>query len=131
MLLPVVIAGGIGSRLWPVSRTLLPKQFIHFQQFGGSLFQNTLNRLNGIEDISQPLVVCNEEHRFLVAEQLRQQDIPHGGILLEPMGRNTAPAIALAALHASLNGEDPILLILAADHLINDAPEFHKVITLQ
>ena len=83
MLIPVVIAGGIGSRLWPVSRTLLPKQFIHFQQFGGSLFQNTLNRLNGIEDISQPLVVCNEEHRFLVAEQLRTLGELDSKILLE------------------------------------------------
>jgi mannose-1-phosphate guanylyltransferase/mannose-6-phosphate isomerase len=75
-----------------------------------------------------PIIICSDTHHFLVAEQLRQEDIQHGGILLEPMGRNTAPAIALAALHASLNGEDPILLVLAADHLIGDKIAFHQAI---
>jgi mannose-1-phosphate guanylyltransferase/mannose-6-phosphate isomerase len=124
---PVVLAGGSGSRLWPKSRSALPKQFLSLTS-DLTMLQDTVARLEGT-NAEQPIVICNDAHRFLVAEQLRQQDIPHGGILLEPMGRNTAPAIALAALHASLNGEDPILLILAADHLINDAPEFHKVIT--
>ncbi len=124
---PVVLAGGSGSRLWPKSRAALPKQFLSLTS-NLTMLQDTIARLEG-SDADPSIVICNEEHRFLVAEQLRQQDIQHGGILLEPIGRNTAPAIALAALHASLNGEDPILLILAADHLINDAPEFHKVIT--
>ena len=129
MLLPVVIAGGIGSRLWPVSRTLLPKQFIHFQQFGGSLFQNTLNRLNGIEDISQPLVVCNEEHRFLVAEQLRTLGELDSRILLEPFGKDTAPAVAMAALYAIQENPDALLLVLPADHIINDIDRFQSAIS--
>ena len=129
MLLPVVIAGGIGSRLWPVSRTLLPKQFIHFQQFGGSLFQNTLNRLNGIEDISQPLVVCNEEHRFLVAEQLRTLGELDSKILLEPFGKDTAPAVAMAALCAIQENPDALLLVLPADHIINDIDCFQSAIS--
>jgi mannose-1-phosphate guanylyltransferase len=124
---PVVLAGGSGSRLWPKSRAALPKQFLSLTS-DLTMLQDTIARLSGSE-ADQPIVICNDAHRFLVAEQLRQQDIQHGGILLEPMGRNTAPAIALAALHASLNGEDPVLLILAADHLINDAPEFHKAIS--
>ncbi|MFT5923560.1 MAG: mannose-1-phosphate guanylyltransferase/mannose-6-phosphate isomerase [Paraglaciecola sp.] len=124
---PVVLAGGSGSRLWPKSRAALPKQFLSLTS-DLTMLQDTIARLEG-SGAGQPIVICNDAHRFLVAEQLRQQDITHGGILLEPMGRNTAPAIALAALHASLHGEDPILLILAADHLINDALEFHKAIT--
>lgn len=123
---PVVLAGGTGSRLWPKSRAALPKQFLRLTS-NLTMLQETVARLDGIK-IDQPIVICNDSHRFLVAEQLRQQDIKHGGILLEPMGRNTAPAIALAALHASLNGEDPTLLVLAADHLINDIPAFHKAI---
>ena len=91
------------------------------------MLQDTVARLEGTQ-AEKPIVICNDSHRFLVAEQLRQQDIQHGGILLEPMGRNTAPAIALAALHASLNGDDPTLLVLAADHLINDNKAFHKAI---
>jgi mannose-1-phosphate guanylyltransferase len=123
---PIVLAGGSGSRLWPKSRAALPKQFLRLT---GELtmLQDTLARLSGTA-AQQPIVICNEAHRFLVAEQLRQQNIAHGGILLEPVGRNTAPAIALAALHASLNGEDPLLLVLAADHLITDAPAFHQAI---
>ena len=124
---PVVLAGGSGSRLWPKSRAALPKQFLSLTS-DLTMLQDTIARLEG-SDAEQPIVICNDAHRFLVAEQLRQQNVQHGGILLEPMGRNTAPAIALAALHACLNNEDPILLILAADHLINDAPAFHKAIT--
>jgi mannose-1-phosphate guanylyltransferase len=123
---PVVLAGGTGSRLWPKSRAALPKQFLKLTcQL--TMLQDTIKRLDGTQ-IDAPIVICNDAHRFLVAEQLRQEDIKHGGILLEPVGRNTAPAIALAALHASLGGEDPILLVLAADHLISDKAEFHKVI---
>jgi mannose-1-phosphate guanylyltransferase len=124
---PVVLAGGSGSRLWPKSRAALPKQFLRLT-CDLTMLQDTVLRLDGA-DIDSPIVICNDAHRFLVAEQLRQENIQHGGILLEPMGRNTAPAIALAALHASLNGEDPILLVLAADHLIGDKQAFHQAIS--
>ena len=123
---PVVLAGGTGSRLWPKSRAALPKQFLRLT-CELTMLQDTIKRLNGTQ-IDAPIVICNDAHRFLVAEQLRQEDIKHGGILLEPVGRNTAPAIALAALHASLGGEDPILLVLAADHLISNEAAFHKAI---
>jgi mannose-1-phosphate guanylyltransferase/mannose-6-phosphate isomerase len=123
---PVVLAGGSGSRLWPKSRAALPKQFLRLTS-DLTMLQDTVLRLEGA-DIDPPIVICNDAHRFLVAEQLRQENIQHGGILLEPMGRNTAPAIALAALHASLNGDDPILLVLAADHLIGDKQAFHQAI---
>lgn len=123
---PVVLAGGSGSRLWPKSRVALPKQFLKLTS-ELTMLQETIRRLDGTGQ-EDPIFVCNDAHRFLVAEQLRQQDMQHGGILLEPVGRNTAPAIALAALHATMNGEDPILLILAADHLIKDTQAFHKAI---
>ena len=123
---PVVLAGGSGSRLWPKSRAALPKQFLRLT-CELTMLQDTINRLKGTA-IDAPIVICNDAHRFLVAEQLRQENIQHGGILLEPVGRNTAPAIALAALHASLNGDDPILLVLAADHLISDTLAFHTAI---
>lgn len=128
MLVPVVLAGGVGSRLWPVSRALLPKQFIDFPHSDGSLFQNTLSRLDGLKDIGKPMVVCNADHRFLVAEQLRQLQKEDGTILLEPIGRNTAPAVALAALSAQSNGEDPVLLILPADHVFQNLDALHNAI---
>lgn len=118
-LIPVVISGGVGSRLWPVSRALLPKQYIEIPGIHGSLFQNTLERLKGLEEVGTPIVVCSEDHRFVVAEQLRQIEI-EARLLLEPYGRNTAPAIALAAMEAMASGEDPLLLVLPADHLIED-----------
>ncbi|GAB5378852.1 MAG: mannose-1-phosphate guanylyltransferase/mannose-6-phosphate isomerase [Aliiglaciecola sp.] len=123
---PVVLAGGSGSRLWPKSRAALPKQFLALTD-ENTMLQNTIARLDGL-DVEPAIFICNEAHRFLVAEQLRQQDRTHGGILLEPVGRNTAPAIALAALHAQLNGQDPVLLVLAADHLIKENKAFHKAI---
>lgn len=122
MLLPVIMAGGSGSRLWPLSRSLFPKQFISLTS-QKTMLQDTVARLNNIEH-KAPLFICNEDHRFIVAEQLRQEKIEHSGIILEPLGRNTAPAIALAALKATLNGEDPLLLILAADHVIQDQYAF-------
>ena len=127
MLLPVIMAGGTGSRLWPMSRELYPKQFLRLHG-ELSMLQETVSRLGGL-DIHEPLVICNEEHRFLVAEQLRQINQLSQNIILEPVGRNTAPAIALAALSAVANGDDPILLVLAADHVIDDTPEFHRAIT--
>lgn len=126
MLLPIIMAGGIGSRLWPMSRELYPKQFLtlHGKQ---SMLQETLTRLEGL-DTRDPLVICNEEHRFLVAEQLRQIHRLAGNIILEPVGRNTAPAIALAALSAVAAGDDPILLVLAADHVFDNIDAFHQAV---
>lgn len=124
---PVIMAGGSGSRLWPKSRQALPKQFLKLTS-DETMLQATLSRLEGLEGLSKPVVICNEDHRFLVAEQLREAKIEHDGILLEPFGRNTAPAIALAALHATLNGENPVLLVLAADHLIEDQAQFHVAV---
>lgn len=120
---PVVMAGGTGSRLWPLSRQLRPKQFLSFSN-ETTMLQQTLFRLNGLEQ-QPPIIICNEEHRFLAAEQLRQANIKDGQIILEPVGRNTAPAVALAALAAIQEGEDPLLLVLAADHLIQDVQQFH------
>ncbi|WP_129543962.1 mannose-1-phosphate guanylyltransferase/mannose-6-phosphate isomerase [Serratia sp. 1D1416] len=126
MLLPVIMAGGTGSRLWPMSRELHPKQFLRLHSLH-SMLQETLKRLDGVE-IGEPVVICNEDHRFMVAEQLRQIDMLSHNIILEPIGRNTAPAIALAALNAVAQGQDPIMLVLAADHIIKDNKTFHRAI---
>lgn len=126
MLLPVIMAGGTGSRLWPMSRELYPKQFLRL--YGKqSMLQETVLRLDDV-DALEPVVICNEEHRFLVAEQLRQLNKLSQSIILEPVGRNTAPAIALAALNAINTGDDPILLVLAADHIINNKSAFHQAV---
>jgi mannose-1-phosphate guanylyltransferase len=128
MILPVIMAGGSGSRLWPLSRSLYPKQFLPLVS-ENTMLQDTCERLNGIEHRS-PIFVCGEDHRFTVAEQLRS-GYSSGGIILEPMGKNTAPAVALAAFHA-LNGasgdEDQALLILAADHVIEDVSAFQRAV---
>ncbi|MEZ9874413.1 mannose-1-phosphate guanylyltransferase/mannose-6-phosphate isomerase [Vibrio breoganii] len=126
MLLPVIMAGGSGSRLWPLSRTLYPKQFISLTS-KNTMLQDTIERLDGIEH-KYPFIICNEEHRFIVAEQLRQLSLSHSGIMLEPVGRNTAPAIALAALQSIKEHDDPLLLVLAADHVIQDQPAFIKAV---
>ena len=125
--LPIIMAGGSGSRLWPLSRQQNPKQFLSLGDQQYSMLQSTILRLQGL-NTTAPQLICNEQHRFLAAEQLRQLEMEHASILLEPVGRNTAPAIALAALQASRDGQDPILLILAADHLIHDVPAFHASI---
>ncbi|MDP5191663.1 mannose-1-phosphate guanylyltransferase/mannose-6-phosphate isomerase [Rheinheimera baltica] len=122
MILPVIMAGGTGSRLWPLSRDLMPKQFLKLDG-KQTMLQATVQRLRDV-DALPPLVICNEEHRFIAAEQLRQiQQLDHN-IILEPAGRNTAPAIALAALTAVKKGTDPLLLVLAADHVIADTTAF-------
>lgn len=126
MILPVVMAGGTGSRLWPMSRELYPKQFLRLTG-EKSMLQETLIRLTGL-DVSDPLLICNEQHRFLAAEQLRQIGQFSGNIILEPTGRNTAPAIALAALRALEIESDPVLLVLAADHVIENTSVFHQAI---
>ena len=125
MITPVIMAGGSGSRLWPLSRKLYPKQFLKVTT-EYTMIQETLLRLKGVES-AQPLTICNEEHRFIVAEQLREID-ELGTIILEPVGRNTAPAIALAALSEINKGNDPVLLVLAADHVIGDTDEFQSVV---
>lgn len=124
MIIPIVMAGGTGSRLWPLSRELYPKQFLKLygQQ---SMLQETVSRLEGL-NIQEPLVICNEQHRFLAAEQLRQIGKLSNNIILEPVARNTAPAITIAALSAISKGDDPILLVLAADHVIEDKVAFHN-----
>lgn len=123
MLQPVIMAGGTGSRLWPMSRQLNPKQFLPLMGSSLTMLQQTLGRLQGLETES-PLVICNEEHRFLAAEQLRVCGHDQSRILLEPIGRNTAPAIAIAALRQMEQGRDDLLLVLAADHQIADEEAF-------
>ena len=124
MLLPVILSGGSGTRLWPVSREHYHKQFLCLNSDKYSLLQETVQRLDGLEGIHAPLVVCNNEHRFLVAEQLHSLGCRPAHILLEPEGRNTAPAVALAALAALELDEDPSLLIMPADHVIGDRAAF-------
>jgi mannose-1-phosphate guanylyltransferase len=127
MIVPVILSGGSGTRLWPLSRKLHPKQFISLVN-NKTLFQDTILRLP--EGLVEPLIICNEEHRFLAAEQLRQIDKKTKGIILEPEGRNTAAAITLAALQFVNKGEDPILLVLSADHLIKNVETFHQSISI-
>ena len=125
MLIPVILSGGAGSRLWPLSREMYPKQLLPLLG-KQTLLQDTITRLQGFDDIAAPLIVCNEAHRFMVAEQIRLLDIDPSAIILEPCGRNTAPAVAVAALHALQQDEDPLLLILPADHMIKDVAAFQQ-----
>jgi len=127
---PVILSGGAGTRLWPLSRKAFPKQF-HALVDELTLLQSTAARCDGLCDceVRPPVVVCNEAHRFLVADQLLESGRPAGGILLEPVGRNTAPALTLAALHARAGGEDPILLVMPADHVISDQAAFDVALT--
>jgi len=124
MITPVILAGGSGTRLWPLSRALYPKQLINIYN-QHTMLQNTILRLQGLPSVAPPIVVCNEAHRFMTGEQLRKIDIDPHAIILEPMGRNTAPAIALAALKALESNNDPILLVLPADHVIENVDKFH------
>ena len=126
-LVPVLLSGGSGTRLWPLSREMHPKQF---QPLVGekSLLQATWERLQGLPDLAAPIVVANEEHRFMVAEQLRQLGAEASAIVLEPVGRNTAPAIAVAALQAMAGGQDPLLLVLPSDHVIADPAGFRAAV---
>ena len=127
MLVPIILAGGSGTRLWPLSRGNYPKQFLALDGSKYTMLQQTICRLSGIEH-APTMLICNEDHRFIAAEQVRQLGAKHSGIFLEPVGRNTAPAIALAAFKAIENGQDPLLLVLAADHVINNTPAFeHSV----
>ena len=124
---PVIMAGGSGTRLWPLSRAMYPKQFLALTGTQ-TLFQQTIARVAGITSaditVAAPCVVGNEEHRFLIADQLRELDMEAGDVLLEPVGRNTAPAITLAALLAKQSGQDPILVVTPSDQIVTDLPAF-------
>ena len=127
MIIPVILCGGSGTRLWPLSRKLYPKQLLALTG-KNTLLQQTALRLEGMEGVAGPIVICNEEHRFMVAEQLRETGITPEAIILEPTGRNTAPATALAAIYCMHDGADPVLLVLPADHLIEDVEHFRKAV---
>ncbi len=129
MLTPVILSGGVGSRLWPLSRESYPKQLLALVDHK-TLLQNTVKRLEGLANQSAPLMVCNENHRFLVAEQLRNIGVSAAHIILEPIGRNTAPAVAVAALTALSRDSDALLLVLPADHLIANAALFREAVTM-
>ena len=130
---PVILAGGSGTRLWPLSREFYPKPFLSISD-SRSMLQDTVLRLDGVDGVAEPIVVCNEEHRFLVAEHSRQIDRMPLSILLEPVGRNTAPALTLAALTLSEQapetdgGDSPVMLVLPADHVISDVSEFQRAV---
>jgi len=124
---PVVLSGGSGSRLWPLSRQNQPKQFLSLVG-NRSLFQETILRASGLPGMQPPVTVCSEDHRFMVGEQLQEVGIANGGILLEPAARNTAPAIALAALHLLADDANATMLVMPADHLIEDEAAFRSAV---
>ncbi|AND71079.1 mannose-1-phosphate guanyltransferase [Dyella thiooxydans] len=127
MIIPVILSGGSGTRLWPLSRKNLPKQFLPLAG-DSSLFQQTVERASQLGDVGAPIVVCSDDHRFLVAEQLLQMKVGGASIILEPAPRNTAPAIALAALQALQRDPDAVMLVLPADHLIGDTASFQHAV---
>ncbi|MCK4840882.1 MAG: mannose-1-phosphate guanylyltransferase/mannose-6-phosphate isomerase [Methylococcales bacterium] len=126
-MIPVILSGGSGTRLWPLSRSQYPKQFLPLVS-EHTLLQETVLRLQGIDSLKGPIAVCNEDHRFMMAEQLREINIPPSAIILEPIGKNTAPAVALAALAVDSDSKDDILLVLPADHVIADVASFQKAV---
>lgn len=130
-IIPVILSGGSGTRLWPLSRKQYPKQYLPLVG-NNTLFQETILRLKGLDNLLDPIVVCNADHRFLVAEQCQQIDITNPTILLEPIGRNTAPAIAAAAFQSlkHKHKDEAVLLVLSADHVIQDIKAFHKAINI-
>jgi len=124
-IIPVILAGGSGTRLWPLSRDLFPKQLIGLTS-DQTMLQNTVHRLSGLENLNNPIVICNEQNRFMTAEQLRAIDVSPEAIILEPMGRNTAPAVAVAVLKALSVHPDAVLVVLPADHYIAHTNKFHE-----
>jgi mannose-1-phosphate guanylyltransferase/mannose-6-phosphate isomerase len=129
-MIPVILSGGSGTRLWPVSRKTHPKQFWPLLS-DDSMLQDTCNRVRNYPGTQPPVIVCNEDHRFFVAHQMQESDFPDSAIILEPVGRNTAPAVAVAAFHALQQadaGEDPVMLILPADHVIRQTDTFHEAL---
>ncbi len=128
-IIPVILSGGSGTRLWPLSRKQYPKQYLPLVG-DNTMLQETVLRLNGLDNLSDPIIVCNADHRFLVAEQCQQINITNPTILLEPIGRNTAPAIAAASLQSLKISDDAVLLVLSADHVIQDINAFHAAINI-
>jgi len=128
-IIPVILSGGSGTRLWPLSRKQYPKQYLPLAG-DNTMLQETILRLGGLDNLADPIIVCNADHRFLVAEQCQQIDIKNPTILLEPVGRNTAPAIAAAALQSLKTSDDTVLLVLSADHVIQDIDAFHEAINI-
>jgi mannose-1-phosphate guanylyltransferase/mannose-6-phosphate isomerase len=128
-IVPIILSGGSGTRLWPLSRKQYPKQFISLLG-ENTLFQEAILRLDGLNELAEPVIVCNHEHRFLVAEQLKQIKVENSTILLEPVGKNTAAAIAVAAYHVLEKYSDAILLVLSSDHIIQNIPAFFNSIEL-
>lgn len=129
MIIPVILSGGSGTRLWPLSRKMHPKQLLPLLN-KTTLLQDTVNRFQNAAEINHAIVICNESYRFMVAEQVRQSEMKSVDIILEPVGRNTAPAIALAAFNAMVDDHDPILLVLPADHDIRDVAGFLTAVNL-
>ena len=128
-IIPVILSGGSGTRLWPLSRRQYPKQYLPLLS-DKTMLQETLLRLDGVANMGDPIIVCNVEHRFLVAEQCQNVNIKNPTILLEPIGRNTAPAIAAAAIQSLKLLENAVLLVLSADHVIQDIEAFHDAISI-
>ena len=129
LITPVILSGGSGSRLWPLSRRQYPKQYLPLMG-DKTMLQETILRLEGLDNLADPIIVCNVNHRFLVAEQCQQIGVQNPTILLEPTGRNTAPAITASALQALEQGENTKLLVLSADHVIQNIDTFHRVINI-
>jgi mannose-1-phosphate guanylyltransferase / mannose-6-phosphate isomerase len=128
-IIPVILSGGSGTRLWPLSRKQYPKQYLPLVG-DNTMLQETILRLSGLDSLSDPIIVCNADHRFLVADQCQQINIKNPTILLEPVGRNTAPAIVAAALQSLKEIDDAVLLVLSADHVIKDVEAFHQAINI-
>ena len=127
MIYPVILAGGSGTRLWPLSRQLFPKQLMSLVD-EDTMLQSTILRMQDYQGIGNPIIICNEEHRFMIAEQVRRIGISPAAIILEPFGRNTAPAVTIAALQAIKIDPDPVLVVLPADHYIEDIRTFQYAI---
>jgi len=128
-IIPVILSGGSGTRLWPLSRKQYPKQYLPLAG-DNTMLQETILRLSGLDSLLDPIILCNADHRFLVAEQCQQIDVTNPTILLEPVGRNTAPAIAAASLQSLKTSNDTVLLVLSADHVIQDIDAFHEAINI-
>ena len=126
---PAILSGGSGERLWPLSRRDHPKQYLQLVS-DNSMLQETMLRLNGLDNLADPIIICNSSHRFIVAEQCQQIGIKNPTILLEPVGRNTAPAIAAAALQSLKDSDNSTLLVLSVDHVIQDVDAFHKAVNI-
>jgi mannose-1-phosphate guanylyltransferase/mannose-6-phosphate isomerase len=128
-IIPIILSGGSGTRLWPLSRKQYPKQYLPLLA-DNTMLQETILRLNSLANMQDPIIVCNVEHRFLVAEQCQQIEVLNPTILLEPIGRNTAPAITAAALQSLKQTDDAVLLVLSADHIIQDIEAFNEAIII-